>query len=686
MIGRFLLSLIAASAITAGVLWYIGYLPPAAPDGAAPGATAKAGPTPSATPRVAKQLGTPLVAQVVQGQPQPTPVEANRATGTVAEPVVIPACRLGLIRRQDVPSPREGVLKFIGKALKPGEQAPPGESTVEYKGQKYRRLRVGDVVEKEELLALVDDALAQAELKIKTAKVKAAKADKIASERTRDEAKKRWETLERLRATNFAVSVEELRGAELTYYRYVYEAESKVEAIHVAEEEENQARKTLDMYEIKTSIPGEVKAIFKRDGEAVKSFEPVLQIQNYEKLQAEGLVDSQYAYDLRKGDEVVIEPTRRERPWRILKGHGQEVTSLAVSKGPDKPVIVSGSEDSTVRIWDPWAHKELQVLHHPLPVRAVACTPIGSEKVLPRGEDNLCLSGCADGKARLWNLNNPGDTPLRVLDGQQRGAITAVAFSPDGELCACASEDGEIVLWTTATGSLRYHIAGAHRSLVSSIQFFTDQDRHLHLVSFSRDNTVKVWKLGTEAAVLVGNPIPRRTTDVPELGISPDGKEFLDPRGSEMRIQSLPGNRTEAVFQNPSQASLFKSFALFSPDGKLVLTTSSSEGILQLWKLGKNRSFELRQLYPADRYPATCAAFDPHSRFVVGGARDRRIYIWPMPSAEEVNQELRGTVTSVGQELVSTENQVPVVAEFDNPQGRRLFAGDVVTIVAYPTK
>src|SRR5207244_8618970 len=117
--------------------------------------------------------------------------------------------------------------KFLGKVLRNGEKAQAGEPTWPYAGKTYRRLRVGDVVEKDDLLGLVEDVLARAELAIKDAKVASADADKIASEKTRDETKKKWETAERLYKQG-AMSIEDVRMAELTYYRYLYEAKSKV--------------------------------------------------------------------------------------------------------------------------------------------------------------------------------------------------------------------------------------------------------------------------------------------------------------------------------------------------------------------------------------------------------------------------------------------------------------------------
>ena len=153
------------------------------------------------------------------------------------------------------------------------------------------------------------------------------------------------------------------------------------------------------------------------------------------------------------------------------------------------------------------------------------------------------------------------------------------------------------------------------------------------------------------------------------------------------KLVALPDGFTETIFQNPSTANVFRTLAEFSPDGRLVLTTSSPDGVLQLWRLGQMpRTYELRQLMPTERYPATCAAFVPDGSYVIGGSRDRNVYVWPMPARDEIEQQLTATLSSIGKEVENSAGQVKVIAELQNPANHALFAGDVVTLVADPRK
>src|SRR5262249_17897200 len=159
--------------------------------------------------------------------------------------------------------------------------------------------------------------------------------------------------------------------------------------------------------------------------------------------------------------------------------------------------------------------KERRKVVFPAPVRSVACTPPGADV-------NLCLAGVLDGKARIWNLDDNNDQP-RELQGKHGGAVTCVAFSPDGKTCVTGGDDRQIFLWDTATGQRRYAFPAGqkegHRGAITSLTFTPNSQ----LISAARDNSLRLWNLSEQSAEFVGS-VDRRSGDVTQLGISPDGK------------------------------------------------------------------------------------------------------------------------------------------------------------------
>jgi RNA polymerase sigma factor (sigma-70 family) len=186
-------------------------------------------------------------------------------------------------RPYEAPSQQAGLVWVIGTEVTPGEKV-PADRLVKVKigddVKQYRRLQEGDKVEAGQLLARLDDRLARDEVAIHRAKLKASEADLVISTKTRDEARRRYDTLRKLREmAPAAASQEETRTAELTWERYDAEVRAKQEQVRVADLEWKQSRLVLELYQIRSAVRGVIRAIYRQPGEGVKYLEPVLKIE-----------------------------------------------------------------------------------------------------------------------------------------------------------------------------------------------------------------------------------------------------------------------------------------------------------------------------------------------------------------------------------------------------------------------
>jgi WD40 repeat protein len=564
----------------------------------------------------------------------------------------------------------------VYRKLRAGDDFTPGRVALGYVMKPYRKLYEGDVVKAGDLVAQVDTVLARDEVLTKLAKLDVAEAELRTSTKTKDEAKNRYDRM--VRANNFkpgTYAQEDVDGGLLTWQRYVEEETAKGAALYSAKRELNAAVSILNKHEIRADRSGVIKVIYKRENEAVKNLDPVLQIQDPTQLRVEVLVDVQDIGRVKEQMQVTVEPTVIMPPLRTLRGHLLEVHAVAVGKNN---VVVSASEDKTARGWDPRTGRELWRLTYPAALRSAACT--GKD-----AEGNLALLGGADGGAFLFDLDNVQKEPVK-LKNRHQGAVLAVAFSPDGKVCATGGEDRNIHLYDAATGELQQRVSAAHTAAVTSLQF-ASSDR---LVSAGRDNRLLFWDVTPGQPPKMVGGYDRRGGEVGQLGVSPDGKQVLFDQGKELRVLSTEGGRIEGLLQNHGAAANFSTMALFAPDGKTILTNTAGEGRVQLWRkpTPDGRAGELRQFVGASGV-TTCGAFAPDASFAVTGTKDHAVLLWKMPGDAEINQRVTGHVSMIDNALdagSSRQVRVWVDVDSDSMKATRLIPGSTATIVLPPTE
>lgn len=614
-------------------------------------------------------------------------------------PILIPRVLRELKPSELVTAPKDKVIlrRFEGKEgkgetdhyyLPVGERdtVEPNHFIVDFETHYFRDLKIGDHVKRGQVVGIIDPRIAIDELANKATKLNAKEADRVASEKTAAEAKERYNTLLDLKTKGRGIIPDEdVRGAQLTWVRYVYEEVGKRGEVAVAERELAEAVTMLSLHEIRSEVNGEIKVLYKHRGESVKALDPVMQVHNEEDLQLEGYVGVQFRDVLAENRNVVIEPRLQMPHEKVFSGHRLDINGVAVSGNAQKPVVVSGGEDGTVRVWDPDTKQELTRFVNIAPVKSVACTP-------PSSSLNLCAYGCTDGTVRLIDLDKlEGKPEAKQLSKQHRGPIHCIAFSPDGQYMVTGGDDKNICMWNVKEGKFMYAFPTGHMGAVTSLQFIQQGDGAdgvVKLVSAGRDNTMLLWKPGTENAQLESARIERRSGDVPVLGASPDGEQVVFDRGRELRLVSVKRERTEAVLENAG-ASSFSVCALFSPDNRMLLTADGTEGRLQLWRLpeGLSRGSELEQFVWSGA-PTTCACFSPHTaagkRFVVSGTRDGSVALWRVPGEDQLKRQITGQLSLLSTALENSAGKIKIRADITENPGYKLLAGNTATVVVYP--
>ncbi|CAH8553037.1 unnamed protein product [Schistosoma guineensis] len=160
---------------------------------------------------------------------------------------------------------------------------------------------------------------------------------------------------------------------------------------------------------------------------------------------------------------------------QVLEGHSGSVLCLQYIGN----LLISGSSDTTVRLWDLSTGCCLNVINH------------HAEAVLHlRFRNNILVTCSKDRSIAVWDMGPwPKDVQLRQVLVGHRAAVNVVDF--DDKYIVSASGDRTIKVWATDTCAYVRTLTG-HRRGIACLQY-----RDRLVVSGSSDNTIRIWDIET---------------------------------------------------------------------------------------------------------------------------------------------------------------------------------------------
>jgi WD40 repeat protein len=237
------------------------------------------------------------------------------------------------------------------------------------------------------------------------------------------------------------------------------------------------------------------------------------------------------------------------------------------------------NEDGAIVLWDIASHSVIgRLTGHQSAVTALAFTRDGQ----------TLASGSLDRTARLWNL---AERREGFAFTNHSGGFTSLAFSPDGRTVAMGGEGsaGRVIrLFEVETGSQKAELR-VHLKAISSLAFTPDGQT---LLSASDDGTVRVWDLVPRAKEKSVHEFPRNSISNwgsygPALCLSPDGRHLLTVYTNQTfsvwdTLQLAEGERHPLPFTNTTIAAL-------APGGRLA-AFASRRGEVMLWEVETGRA------------------------------------------------------------------------------------------------
>ena len=245
----------------------------------------------------------------------------------------------------------------------------------------------------------------------------------------------------------------------------------------------------------------------------------------------------------------------------------------SVNFSPDDQMFASANFDGTVKLWSRDGHLLRTLKGHKGNVLDISFSP-----------DGQLLAAVAANEVRLWNRDG---TLLKILPKNSDGVsaisfspdgnkltddVNAISFSPDSQTFASASRDGALKLWSR-DGRLLKTWKG-HNNQVSSVSFNLDGQT---LVSSCVDGTITLWSRdGRKLKTWRGHNSP-----VSSVSFSPDGR-FLASASSDKTVKLW--SRDGQLIRTIQGHTNWVTSVIFSPDGHTLVSTSA-DTTAKLWSI-----------------------------------------------------------------------------------------------------
>jgi WD40 repeat protein len=306
--------------------------------------------------------------------------------------------------------------------------------------------------------------------------------------------------------------------------------------------------------------------------------------------------------------EVRVWRERGQRLHLVWQAHTDTTFTLAFS--PDERMLVTGSWDGMVKLWDVHSGALLWIGCHTDMVFSVVFSPDG----------RTLASGGNDATIRLWEASSGKQIQLLESPG---GAVDVLAWSPDGQQLAAGCQDGSIRIWQvwsdSATGSRAFL---GHCHWVHGLAFAPDGTR---MVSGSWDGTVKVWDMvnGCELQTLTGH-----TQKVYDVAWSPDGTTVASASADQKIWLWDVTQKRYRVALHGHQATVYR--LRFTPDS-LHLLSGSEDRTIRLWEVSTGQCVRILQGYSSCVYDLD---WNPNSTHLVSGCPDGQVLLWDATGTE----------------------------------------------------
>ncbi|RWS07746.1 F-box/WD repeat-containing protein 7-like isoform X1 [Dinothrombium tinctorium] len=283
-----------------------------------------------------------------------------------------------------------------------------------------------------------------------------------------------------------------------------------------------------------------------------------------------------------------------------LKGHDDHVITC-LQFNPNSNLIVSGSDDNTLKVWSSKTGRCLRTL-------TGHTGGVWSSQLSP---NNIVISGSTDRTLKVWNALT-GEC-IHTLYGH---TSTVRCMALHGSKVVSGSRDATLRVWDINTGEC-CHVLVGHVAAVRCVQF-----NGKIVVSGAYDYLVKVWDVNSETCL---HTLEGHTNRVYSLQF--DGENIVSGSlDTSIRVWSA----TTGVLKHTliGHQSLTSGMQLRGS----ILVSGNADSTVKVWDINNGQCLQTLAGPNKHQSAVTCLQFN--SRFVITSSDDGTVKLWDLRTGE----------------------------------------------------
>jgi WD40 repeat protein len=347
-----------------------------------------------------------------------------------------------------------------------------------------------------------------------------------------------------------------------------------------------------------------------------------------------------------------------------LKGHTSYVRAVAIAS--KRELVISGSGDKMIKIWDLMSGNELRTLQgHDDSVNSVLVTP----------DEGRVISASMDNMIKIWDMSYGLETCLSIetqlaLSSGHSDVVNAISVTPDGGKAVSASSDGTIKIWNISTGfsagKAILYIPGNEAPLGKELLTIRDGGGAIYGITFTPDrqhvisvgNGIHVWNLenGKEASIKFD-----AHEWIYSAVVTQDGHWIISGSlGHSLKVWDMQTGRYLGLLgEQQDRVSWVRSLAI-TPDSRWVISAGQDK-TLKVWDWKIGREVGMLRGHTAG---VGAVMVTPNGRQVISGSDDGSVRIWDLESGH-IAHILRGHSGAVRAVAVTREGKRVISASED---------------------